>query len=205
MGPRIGSPLPVVLLHSPGMTKASTLRRFEVEVADIDRAVYASLDLRVAHHPSEAADRIVVRVLARALSHEEDLAFGRGVSTPEDPTLFIKDATGRVALWIDVGAPSAERVHRASKAAERVVIYTHKPESGLVREWKSKKRIHNADDVEIVTLPEALVEELDPTVSRSQSWVVTRMDGHLTVSVESEGVSASGPVTTTTLARFIAK
>lgn len=199
----IVAPRGAVLGHSPAMANAATLRRFEVELADIDRGVYASLDLRVAHHPSEAADRVVVRVLARALAHEEGLDFGRGVSNPEEPAIFIKDATGRVALWVDIGAPSAERVHRASKAAARVVIYTHKPQANLVREW-GRKRIHNADEVEVVLLPAALVDELEPTVSRSQSWVVTRMDGHLTVNVEPEGVSASGPITATTLARFLA-
>ena len=104
------------------MALSSTIRTFTVELADVDRGVYETLDLRVAQHPSETVDRLTVRVLARCLAHEENLEFGRGLSEVEDPALWSTDNTGEVMLWVDVGAPSAERVHRASKRSARVMV-----------------------------------------------------------------------------------
>ncbi|MBL4686632.1 MAG: YaeQ family protein, partial [Nannocystaceae bacterium] len=89
------------------MALTATVHRFEIELADIDRGVYESLDLRVARHPSEDEARVVVRVLARAIAHEDGLEFGRGLSTVEDPALWTRTPTGEVATWIDVGLPSA--------------------------------------------------------------------------------------------------
>ena len=99
----------------------STLYRFLVDFSDIDHGVYETLDLRAAQHPSLEEDRLVVRVLARAIAHEEGLEFGRGLSTPEDAGLIKMTITGQIGTWIDVGLPSAERLHRASKAC---LLYT---------------------------------------------------------------------------------
>ena len=162
------------------MAKTSTLHRFQLELADIDRNVYESLDLRVACHPSEDSERLVVRVLARAVAHEQGLDFGRGLSTPEEPALWTRSATGEIETWIDVGCPSADRLHRASKASRRVLIFTHKPEQVLRKEWSSRA-VHRADEIEVTRLSAELVRNLAAELKRNMQWYVTLQEGTINV------------------------
>lgn len=183
------------------MALTSTLYRFQLELSDIDRGIYESLDLRVACHPSEDAERMVVRVLARAIAHQEGLEFGRGLSIAEDPGLWTRSPQGDVGLWIDIGMPTAERLHRASKRAQRVVVFTHKADAALRKEW-STRAIHKADEIELVQVPAALVTELAATLDRNMQWYITLQDG--SISVASGDSSSSAPLVRQSLAAFLA-
>ena len=154
------------------MAKSATLYRFQLDLSDIDRSVYENLDLRVACHPSEDCERLVVRVLARVIAYEEGLDFGRGLSNPEDPALLTRSAHGDIETWIDVGCPGAERLHRASKAASQVRIVTHKPVHVLRKEWSSRV-VHRADSIEVVRLPPEFVRDLASELKRNIHWYIT--------------------------------
>lgn len=184
------------------MAIASTLYRFQIELADIDRNVYESLDLRVPCHPSEDEERLVVRILARAIHHEEGLEFGRGLSNAEDAALWTRSNTGDVQLWIDIGLPSAERLHRASKRAAQVCVYTNKQDMPLRKEWSSRK-IHKAETIQLVRLPPKMVRELAETCQRSNTWYVTIQDGALSVAYGDGDHSLDGSVDKSTLADFL--
>ncbi len=162
------------------MAKTSTLYRFQVELADIDRSVYETLDLRVACHPSEDAERLVIRVLARLMAHEEGLDFGRGLSNAEDAALWTKTPHGSIATWIDVGCPSADRLHRASKAADRVIVYTSKGDSMLRKEWSSQP-VHHSDEIEVVRIPPSFAQDLTSLLKRNMQWYLTIQEGALSV------------------------
>ena len=183
------------------MAKSSTLYRFQIELADIDRGIYESLDLRVAQHPSEDAERMVVRVLARALAHEDGLEFGHGLSNAEDPALSLRSLTSEIEIWIDVGVPGAERLHRASKRAERVLVFTHKLETALRKEW-STRSIHGADRIEIYRLDPSMISVLAEGLARNVTWYLTVQDGGLSVSKGE--VSVEGSVQKLSLAEFLA-
>ena len=164
------------------MGTAATIYRFQIELSDIDRSVYETLELRVARHASEDAERLVVRALARAIVHEDGLVFGRGLSNPEDAALWTHSATGEIDTWIDVGQPTADRLHRASKAARRLLVFTHKPGAALRKEWRTRK-IHRADEVLVHQLPPKLVAALAESLERRVSWYVTLQDRMLGVTV----------------------
>ena len=108
------------------MALGATLYNFDIELADNDRHVYESLALRVARHPSESEEYLIARVLAYLLEFAEGIEFSRGVSDPDMPTIAIRDPTGAITAWIDVGTPDAARLHKASKAVDRVAVYTHR-------------------------------------------------------------------------------
>ncbi len=99
------------------MALTATIYNFDIELADTDRDVYESLALRVARHPSESEEYLVTRVLAYLLEFAEGIEFSRGVSDPDEPTIAIRDLTGTIGTWIDIGTPDAARLHKASKAA----------------------------------------------------------------------------------------
>jgi uncharacterized protein YaeQ len=186
------------------MALSSTLYRFQIELADIDRGVYESLDLRVPCHPSEDAERLVVRVLARAIAHEEGLEFGRGLSNSEEPALWTQSATGEVKTWIDVGIPGAERLHRANKRAQQLRIFTHKLEVALRKEWSSRA-IHKAESIEINRLPPALIQKLADGLDRNTTWYLTLQEGQISVADGDGDKSVEGEIDRSTLAAFLEK
>ena len=179
------------------MAEQSTLYRFDIELSDIDRSVYESLALRVAFHPSEDEPRLVARVLADCLLYESDLEFGKGLSSTDEPALWRRGPAGEVLHWIDIGYPSAERMHRASKKAQKLTVVCHKGVDALAKE-AGKRRIHQAESVEVIALPPDLVSQIAEVTTRTQSWTVVKTDQDLQVVVDD--ISATGEVATMTLA-----
>ena len=105
----------------------ATIYNFDIDLADHDRGVYETLALRVARHPSESEEYLWARVLAYALEYTEGIEFSRGgLSDPDEPAIAIRDLTGTIRSWIEIGTPDAARLHRASKATPRVAVYLHK-------------------------------------------------------------------------------
>jgi uncharacterized protein YaeQ len=170
----------------------ATVYHLRIELSDVDRGVYESLDLRVARHPSESMHYLLTRVIAYALLYEEGLAFGKGLSTTEEPALWIKDLQGTVRAWIEVGTPSADRLHKASKATPRVVVFTQHDPSLLVEAARSRA-IHKADQIEVYALEAPFLDELASRTDRNARWTLLRNDGLLFVTIGEETVS--GPVT----------
>src|SRR5437762_5863001 len=170
------------------MALTATIYNFEIELADADRRVYESVALRVARHPSESEEYLVTRVLAYVLEFTEGIEFSRGVSDPEEPTLAVRDLTGAITTWIEIGTPDAARLHKASKAAARVVVYTHKdPDQFLDR--LSGEKIHRADALELYAIDRALVAGLVARLDRRVAWSVSVSDRELYISIGSENLT----------------
>ena len=154
--------------------------RFEIALADVDRSVYADLDVRAAQHPSEDIPYLLTRVLAFALEHQDGLAFSKGLSDGDEPALWHRSGDGRVLLWIEVGSPTPERLHRASKLAERVVVYCHR-RPDLLQQRCSKERVHKGDQIRVVKVPTGLLDALEQRLDRNNRWDLSVHEGHLTI------------------------
>jgi uncharacterized protein YaeQ len=177
------------------MALTATVLNFAIELVDIDRNVYDTLEFRLAQHPSENAQRVAVRVLARAMAHEENLEFGRGLSHVEDPTLWSKGPQGQITHWVDVGGPSAQRLHRASKQADRVSVYTDKNLTSLKKEWMGE-RIHRSEDILLVLFDSKFTDALAEGVDRQNKWIVTINEGYLSVVFDNKSVDSEPEKTT---------
>ena len=164
------------------MALTATIYNFDIELADTDRHVYESLALRLARHPSEAEEYLIARLLAYLMEFTEGIEFSRGVSTPEDPTIAIRDLTGRMTTWIDIGTPDADRLHKASKLADRVVVYTHKDPVLFVKQLAGRK-IHNANALELYALDRALIDALVTRLERRVAFSVSITDRELYLSI----------------------
>ena len=174
------------------MALTATIYNFDIDLADSDRGLYESLALRVARHPSESEEYLVTRVLAYLLEYEPGIEFSRGVSEPDDPALFVRDLTGKTTTWIDVGTPDAARLHKAAKAAERVVVYTHKDPAQYLKQLAGAK-IHRAAELELYAIDRTLVQALAARLERRMACSVSIDDRDLYVAVGRE--SLSGRVT----------
>jgi len=167
------------------MALTSTILRFQVELADIDRNKYETMSFQVPQHPSESADRVVVRLLAYLMLFEDNIAFGRGLSTPEDPAVHITDLSGQLLLWIEVGAPSAERLHRSNKRTKRLEVFSHKYANNLAREWK-KSAVHEQEKIRITLFDTKTIAAIAETLSRQNEWVLTIHEGLLQLAAAGE-------------------
>jgi len=167
------------------MALTATIYNFDVDLADNDRSVYESLSMRVAQHPSESDAYLVARVLAYLLEYTEGIEFSRGVSTPDEPAIAVRDLTGRIHTWIDIGTPDAARLHKASKAADRVVVYTHKDASQFMSQLDGQ-RIHRSEALELYAIDRGLVAALAERLDRRLSFSVSISDHELYVSLAAE-------------------
>ncbi len=165
------------------MALSATLRRFTITVADSDRDVYETLDLRVAQHPSESLRYMVARLLARALEHAEGVEFSRGLAASDEPAILQHNLQGDVTRWIEIGSPSVDRLHRASKTGAQVVVYTWRGGEALRDATAS---IHRADTLEIRGLHQDFLDAVAETVDRKNAWSLTISGGALYL--ESGGV-----------------
>ncbi|MCU0757779.1 MAG: YaeQ family protein [Steroidobacteraceae bacterium] len=161
------------------MALGATIHSFAITLNDADRGVYAALDLRVARHPSETAEFLLARVLAYALEYREGLEFSKGgLSDTDEPALAVRDLTGALQAWIEVGAPDAARLHRAAKAAPRVVVYCHKDVPALL-ERLAGASIHRAAEIEVRGLDRALLAALAARLQRRTGFDLSVSEGHL--------------------------
>ena len=160
------------------MALTATMYAFDIQLTDVDRGVYETLDLRVARHPSETEESLVTRVLAYCLEYAEGISFSKGLSDPDDPAIAIRDLTGAIRVWIDIGAPDASRLHKAGKSAARVVVYTHKDPEQWLRQLGSE-RIHKAADLELYSIERRLIADLVARLDRRMSFTISITDGHL--------------------------
>ena len=176
---------PVLLLdvsHEVFLALTATIYNFELDLADNDRSVYETLALRVAMHPSESEEYLLTRVLAYAMEYVEGIEFSAGgLSNPDDPAITMKDMTGALRAWIEVGTPDADRLHRASKAAPRVAVYVHRdPGQFLAR--LAGERIHRSEALEIWGMDQALIQQLVARLERRMSLSVSITDRELYIS-----------------------
>jgi uncharacterized protein YaeQ len=163
------------------MALPATMRKFEISLADSDRQIYESLDLRVAQHPSESERYLVARVVARALEHTDGLDFSKGgVSDDDEPALVHRDLRGDLVAWIEVGAPAPDRVHKASKAAPRVAIYAWKNPEQLAADI-AERRVYR--EPELYALDPAWLDAVAATLDRTNRWDLAVTGGTLYLTI----------------------
>ena len=174
------------------MALTATVYHLQIELSDVDRGVYEALDLRVARHPSESMPYLLTRVLAYCLCYEEGITFSRGLSNVDEPALWVKDMQGNLRVWIEVGTPSADRLHKASKASPRLVIFTqHDPE--LLRKAARERAIHKVEQIELYAFDRPFLQALEAVTDRNTRWTLALTDGVLYVTVGDTALST--PVT----------
>ncbi len=158
---------------------------FDVRLADADRAVNETLTIRAAQHPSETAEYLVTRLLAYCLEYTEGIAFSKGLSDPDEPAIVVRDLTGVLQAWIEVGSPDADRLHRAAKAAPDVAVYCHRGLDALMARLDGE-RIHRAAGIRLRAVDPELLSALVGRLDRRMSLDLTVSDHTLYVSLGDE-------------------
>jgi uncharacterized protein YaeQ len=172
------------------MALGATVYSFKIALADSDRGVYENLDLRVARHPSETEDHLLTRVLAYCLEYTEGISFSGGLSDTDQPAIAVRDLTGALRVWVDVGAPEAARLHRAAKLAPRVVVYTHKDAAQLAARL-SAERIHRSEALELYAVDREWLANLAARLARRMEFALTIADRHVYLSLGAETLTCA--------------
>jgi uncharacterized protein YaeQ len=175
------------------MALTSTVYTFDITLSNVDRGVYESLALRVAMHPSESPEYFTARLFAYCLEYAEGIVFSKGVSDADEPTVAVRDLTGALRVWIEIGAPDAARLHKASKASPRVAVYTHRDPQQVQRQLVGEK-IHRAADIPLYAIDRDLIAAFCERLERRMTFTFSMTDG--TIYLDVAGRSLSGTIET---------
>ncbi len=171
------------------MALSSTIYSFALQLSDVDRGVYENLELKLARHPSETAEYMLTRLLAYCLEYQEGIALTDGIAAVDEPAVLVRDLTGRVTAWIEVGAPDAERLHRGSKLAGRAVVYTHR-DPGLLLAQLAGQKIHRAAEIPIYAFDRHFIKESVAAIERRNTASVSVTERQLYLELNGKNFSA---------------
>ena len=173
------------------MAAGAVMYNFAVQLADVDRGVYEDVTLRAARHPSETDAYMMTRVLAYCLEYVEGIAFSDGISSTDEPAVLVRNLTGRLTTWIEVGAPDAERLHYASKLADRTTVYTHRDPEKVIAAWEGK-RIHQLEQITLQSFDPGFIDAAVEVLERRNTLSVSVVEGQLYL--EFNGVTLSSEI-----------
>jgi uncharacterized protein YaeQ len=164
------------------------LHRFTIELSDIDRGIYETLDFRIAQHPSEIASYLLTRALAYALSYQDGLEFSpMGLSDPDAPALLALGQHNAIDLWIEIGNASSRKLHKAAKSAQIVRVYTYKSAEVLIADIKANA-VHRADDLEIYAFDEKFITSLEKLLEKNNRWSLVIQQNQLDLSINGNSI-----------------
>ena len=173
------------------MAQKATIFKADLAVADMDRGRFATHTLTLARHPSETDERMMVRLLAFALNADDALSFGRGLSSEDEADLALRDLTGAMQLWIDVGLPDEKSLRKASGRAGRVIVYAYGGRA--VDLWWAKNRdaLERLANFSAFAVPLEASQALAGLAERTMQLQCTVQDGHLWFSNATETVAVT--------------
>ncbi|MFN9031503.1 MAG: YaeQ family protein [Betaproteobacteria bacterium] len=161
------------------MALRATIYRCDLTVSDVDRHVYGQHALTLARHPSETEERMMVRLLAFAMHADAALAFGPGLSTEDEPDLILRDPTGVIDLWIDVGLPDEKAVRKACGRARQVVVLAYG--ARRVDAWwqGNSAALARHANLRVITLTGDETEALQRLAARAMALTCTVQEGRV--------------------------
>ena len=171
------------------MSPKSTVYHFSVELSDTDRGVYESFKIPTALHPSESLEFMVARVVAYALEYGDGISFSAGIGATDEPALAIKGLDGAYAAWIEIGAPNADRLHRAAKRAQRVAVYCHRS-AEVVFQQLTASPIFRGDEVSFYSFDNDFISELVAQLERRNELSLSRSDQTVYVNINGTDISS---------------
>lgn len=170
------------------MALKATIFKADLNIADMDRHYYADHALTIARHPSETDERMMARILAYALYAQEGMALTKGLFEVEEPDLWVKDLTGAIKLWIDLGQPDEDRIRKACNRSERVVVicYSH---SCPVWWRQIEPKLARLNNLTVLQLPWETAQALAGLAERTMALQCMVQDGDVWLNTDSQSVA----------------
>jgi uncharacterized protein YaeQ len=170
------------------MALKATIFKADLQIADMDRNYYQGHALTLARHPSETDERMMVRLLAFALHADEALSFTKGLSTDDEPDLWLKDYSGEIKLWIDIGQPDEKRIRKACGRAEQVVIYCYSSRSAAIWWEQNSSKLQRFDNLSVINIAHDASKLMANLAQRNMQLQCTIQEGQVWLGDDSQTV-----------------
>ncbi len=167
------------------MALKPTIYKLHLDISDLNRGYYDSLNLTIALHPSEKVERMMARIVAYALNARESLSLTKGLSVVEEPDIWVKTLDDQIKLWIDIGEPSADRVKKSSRQALEVKVYSFNSKSNTWWE-QGKRQFQTFKNVRFYQLDWQGIQELGKMTKRNMDWSMTVSDKTVYIATENQ-------------------
>lgn len=170
------------------MALKSTIFKFDLQIADLDRNYFQTHALTIARHPSETDERMMMRVLAFALYADEALVFGKGLSAEDEPDLWEKDLTGAITHWIEVGLPDERKIRRACGRAKQVTALTYGGRAADMWWQANESLLLRQDNLAVLNIAQEDSKMLAAKATRNMSIQCTVQERELWLNIEGEAL-----------------
>lgn len=170
------------------MAIKSTVFKADLQIADMDRNYYQPHLLTLARHPSETDERMMVRLLAFALHADEMLSFTKGLSSDDEPDLWLKSLSDEIELWIDVGQPDEKRIRKACGRAKQVVIYCYSSRSAEVWWEQNSRKLQRCNNLKVIHILDDASKQLAHLAQRNMQLQCTVQDGQIWLADDAESI-----------------
>ena len=170
------------------MAIKATIFKANLQIADMERHYYHDHALTLARHPSETDERMMVRLLAFALHAHEYLEFGQGMTADDEADLWLKDLTGAIELWIDVGLPDEKLIRKACGRANQVIVYTYGGRTADIWFAQNSNQFERLRNLAVVNLPVETTRAIAKLAQRTMQLQCTIQDGQVWLSDGNESV-----------------
>jgi len=151
------------------MAIKATVYKADLQISDMDRHYYQNHSLTLAQHPSETLERMMIRLLVFTLHAHEDLALTRGLSSDDEPDIWLKLPTGEIDTWIDLGQPDEKRIKKACGRAREVYIYTYTQRSAEVWWQQINTKLTRFNNLHVIALSDEVGSSLTQLVQRTMT------------------------------------
>jgi uncharacterized protein YaeQ len=161
------------------MALKSTIYKVDLQIANMDRNYYQQHSLTLAKHPSETDERMMVRLLAFALYADEFLSFGKGLSADDEADLWLKDMTGAIELWIDVGLPDERDIRKACGRAKQVVVLVYGGRTADMWWTQNRDKLERQQNLTVISLSAESTQAMAALATRGMQLSCTVQDDQI--------------------------
>ncbi len=173
------------------MTAGATIHKLHLQLNDFDQNHYYHRDVTIAQHPSENALRFMARILAYAINLQEGLEFNKELCADDEPEVWLCSLDSQILQWIDLGQVSEDRISKASKKAEKVLIYTYQDNASQVWWQKNQKHLHRYRNLSVCHFGESGLQQLADHLERKITLTINIQDGQIWVGGDDFSVDVS--------------
>ncbi|MBC8414221.1 MAG: YaeQ family protein [Nitrospira sp.] len=171
------------------MALKPTIYKLKITLSDIDREYYETLNLTVAQHPSETLERMMARVLAYCINAQEQLVFTQGVCAVDEPDIWARTLDNQLSLWIEVGEPSVDKIRKATRLSQTVIVYSFNSKSNTW--WEQGRAKINELTASVFQIQWNSIQVLAALVKRTMGLSITITEGTAYITAEDGGCEVS--------------
>ena len=170
---------PINIQGGSQLALKSTVFKAELQVSNMDEQHYDTYSLTLARHPSETSQRMMLRLAVFALNANQQLSFTKGISTEDEPDLWLKSLSDEIELWIELGQPDEKRLRRACGRSKRVLVYPYAERSASIWWEQMRETVSRFSNLSVINLTLEDMAQLDDLAERNMQLHSTIQEGQL--------------------------